>query len=116
MQRLLSEGTRDTEKLQQSIEYLEQTNQSLLEHMRSLQAARHDVLERARKEKEFLSREQQEAERVRKVLEQLRGPGQTSVAGTTNSTNGDLPTSSPLVGGPCVSTSSERGFGSPVHG
>merc|ERR1711957_899321 len=80
MQRLLGEGTRDTERLQQSIEYLEQTNFSLQEHTRSLQAARHEVLEQVRKEKELLAREQHEAEEIRKLLEKLRGPGVDSAS------------------------------------
>lgn len=73
LKRLFDEGLRDTEALQQSIEYLEQSNQGLLAHTRSLEDARREVLEQVRTETELLEKERWEAVRSRAALDALRG-------------------------------------------
>lgn len=75
LRRLLDEGLRDTQALQQSIEYLEQSNQSLLAHTSSLEEARREVLEQVRIEREALERERREAERAKQAYASLRVGG-----------------------------------------
>lgn len=75
LRRLLDEGVRDTQALQQSIEYLEQSNHSLLAHTSSLTEARHEVLEQVRAEREALERERREAARAKQAYGSLRAGG-----------------------------------------
>merc|ERR1712187_623655 len=71
-QRLLAEGMKDKQNLQQSIEYLEQSNKSLLAHTKSLEEARREVLEQVKTEKELLRREEHDALQVKQALDALR--------------------------------------------
>lgn len=75
LRRLVEEGTRDSQALQQSIEYLEQSNSSLRSHTATLEEARREVLETVKVEKELLRKEQMEAEFAKKALEALRTDG-----------------------------------------
>merc|ERR1711935_1093323 len=75
LRRLLEEGTRDSQALQQSIEYLEQSNSSLRAHTATLEDARREVLETVKVEKELLRKEQAEAEFAKQALEALRTDG-----------------------------------------
>jgi len=73
LQRLLEEGTRDTQSLQSSIEFLETSNRSLHAHTMSLEEARQDVLQQLRAERSLLEQEQQETQQVKRALESLKG-------------------------------------------
>lgn len=72
LNRLLDEGMRDTQALQQSIEYLEKSNHSLIAHTKSLEAVRREVLEQVWTEKASFRKEQTETNHVKQVLEALR--------------------------------------------
>lgn len=92
LQRLFDEGTRDAQALQQSIEYLEQSNQSLAAHTKSLEEARREILEQVKVEKELLRKEEFEAQSAKQALETLRGAGTDGMARfgfTRPSTPGD---------------------------
>jgi len=75
LRRLLDEGLRDAKSLQQSIECLEQSNQSLLAHTKSLEEAQREVLEQVRMEKDMLAKEQSEAVFAKEALEALKSGG-----------------------------------------
>lgn len=75
LQRLFDEGMRDAQALQQSVEYLEQSNQSLMAHTKSLEEARREILEQVRVEKDLLNKEQREALAAKQVLEALKSEG-----------------------------------------
>lgn len=71
LQRLLDEGAKDMEALHESIAYLEQSNQSLTSHTRSLEEARKEVQRQAQAERELLRKEQEAAQRAKQALEML---------------------------------------------
>merc|ERR1712224_632971 len=48
LRKLLDEGLRDAQTLQQSIEYLETSNQSLFSHTSALEEARKEILDQVR--------------------------------------------------------------------
>jgi hypothetical protein len=75
LKRLLDEATRDAQALQQSIEYLEQSNTSIRAHTKTLEDARNEVLETVKHEKELLRKEQREADFAKQALEALRIDG-----------------------------------------
>jgi hypothetical protein len=75
LKRLFDECMRDTQALQHSIEYFEESNRSLVAHTNSLHEARGKVLEQFRAETTALEKERQEAAQVRKRLQALRGEG-----------------------------------------
>lgn len=73
LERLYEEGTRDAEALQQSVEYLEQLNESVSAHTRALDEARRGIVERLRAERDLLRREEAETRSARRALDALRG-------------------------------------------
>lgn len=73
LQRLFDGGSQDAQALQQSIEYLEQSNQSLVAHTTSLEEARREIQQQVRLEKEFLLKEELEVQSAKQALETLRG-------------------------------------------
>jgi hypothetical protein len=75
LKRLLDEGTRDAQALQQSIEYLEQSNTSLRAHTKTLEEARREVLNTVNVEKDLLRKEQNEAEFAKQALDSLKTDG-----------------------------------------
>jgi hypothetical protein len=75
LRKLLDEGTRDAQALQQSIEYLEQSNSNLRAHTKTLEEARNEVLDTVKGEKELLRKERDEAEFAQRALEALRTDG-----------------------------------------
>lgn len=72
LQKLFDDGMRDTQTLRESIDYLEQSNHSLLAHTRALEEARREMLEQAKNEKELLHKEQRNALEAKQALEALR--------------------------------------------
>jgi len=76
LQKLLEEGKRDIEGLQQSVDYLELSNQSLLAHSRSLAEARREVADQLRQERHILQQEKEEAQKVTEALAALRSGGE----------------------------------------
>jgi len=72
LQNLFDEGLRDTEAVQQSIEYLEKSNQSVFAHIQSLQDSRRELQQQTQAQKDVFRREQQEVAAVRQALEKLR--------------------------------------------
>lgn len=75
LQRIYLEGSNDVQALQQSVEYLEQSNQSLVAHIANLQLARGEVLQQLQYEEQVLVRERHEANRIKQTLAALKGSG-----------------------------------------
>jgi len=75
LQKLFDDGSRDAQALQQSIDYLEQSNLSLAAHTKSLEDARKDVQEQIKMEEQLLQRQRTEAESAKQALQTLRGIG-----------------------------------------
>jgi len=107
LQRLFDEGTLDASALQQSIEYLEQSNQSLSAHTQSLEEARREILAQVRLEKELLRKEEVEAQSAKQALETLRGAGLDGLTGLSGF-GASVPLSSLSLGG---AGGGEFGFG-----
>jgi len=72
LQRLLEEGMRDAHVLQQSIEYLEQSNQSLTAHTNSLEEARREVLAQVNTEKELLRIQERDVMSAKHALDTMK--------------------------------------------
>lgn len=80
LEKVYEEGVNDVQSLQRSVEYLEQSNQSLAAHTQSLEEARREILEQVRYEKELLRKEELEAQSAKQSLETLRGSGSDRLA------------------------------------
>jgi len=70
--RLHDEGLRDMQALNQSIEYLERSNQNLISHSQSLEETLGEVRARVLAESTTLERERREASRAKQALDALR--------------------------------------------
>lgn len=75
LETMFMEGTNDVQVLQQSVEYLEQSNQGLVAHISNLQSARGEVLQQLQYEEDLLARERQEVDRIQQTLVALKGGG-----------------------------------------
>merc|ERR1712232_1157788 len=78
--RLHDEGMRDLQALNESIEYLERSNQNLVSHSRSLEESLGEVRARVHAESATLERERREASRSKQALDALRS-GKIGVSG-----------------------------------
>jgi len=77
LQKLLDEAIRDTQVLQQSVDYVERSNESLLAHTQALQDARREVLDQVQMEKELLKQQERETILAKSALETLKSGGGT---------------------------------------
>eukprot|EP00927_Polykrikos_kofoidii_P040525 TRINITY_DN34625_c0_g2_i1.p1 TRINITY_DN34625_c0_g2~~TRINITY_DN34625_c0_g2_i1.p1 ORF type:complete len:775 (-),score=106.93 TRINITY_DN34625_c0_g2_i1:701-3025(-) len=73
LQRVLDEGQRDTQALENSLEYLEHSQNNLVVQTHSLRDVRREVLEQIRAQEDSLERERKELPLIRQALEALRG-------------------------------------------
>merc|ERR1712217_466152 len=74
---------RDAKVLQQSIEYLEQSNLSLAAHTQSLEEARREVLQQVNTEKDLLRIQERDVIAAKHALETLQSGSGEGFARTT---------------------------------